>query len=170
MRRRLDRKVHVDELSWRESGFVNRKVLIVDADRQVARYHKRMLAGRFEAETAVDSVEALDRLVRRGPFAVVVADLILPGGDGLDFLRKVSDISPHTVRVVLTSQVTLEAALRAVNESRVFGFLEKSRDVGQLAQTLEEAVVAFNRAVRRRPREAGGVLTDEEISFLTGRR
>lgn len=153
-----------------ETGSVNRKVLIVDADRQAALYHKRMLGGRFEAETAADLAEALERLTRRGPFAAVVTELALPGGGGLELLRQVFEASPHTARIVLTRQVTLESALRAVNESRVFGFLEKSGDVARLAQTLEEAVAEFNRLSRRRPREAGGVLTDEEISFLMGRR
>ena len=168
-RRGTDRRVAPGGRPGRETGFVNRKVLIVDADRQAAQYHKRKLAGRFEAETAADPTEALERLARRGPFAAVVTELAVPGG-GLELLRKVFEMSPHTARIVLTRQVTLEAALRAVNESRVFGFLEKSGDVAKLAQTLEEAVVEYNRLSRRRPRESGGVLTDEEISFLMGRR
>jgi len=55
----------------------------------------------------------------------VVSDMRMPEMDGARFLAKVNEISPQTVRMVLSGQADLESTIAAVNEGRVFRFLLK---------------------------------------------
>jgi len=45
--------------------------------------------------------------------------------DGIEFLRRVKETSPETVRVLLTGCADVEAAISAVNEGSIFRFLTK---------------------------------------------
>ena len=63
-----------------------RSVLIVDDDpdvRQVLR--AQCLAAKLDPECAASAEEAI-ALLKRGPFSIVVLDLIMPGGSGLEVL------------------------------------------------------------------------------------
>ena len=101
------------------------KILFVDDDPKVLQAYRRMLAERLEVETAEGAEKGLDLIENRGPYAVVISDLRMPGMDGIEFLAKVSVTSPDTVRMVLTGNADLETAIDAVNEGNIFRFLTK---------------------------------------------
>ncbi len=63
--------------------------------------------------------------MRQEPFDVVVADMRMPEMDGIEFLTQVREISPHTVRMMLTGNTDLGTAIAAVNAGNVFRFLTK---------------------------------------------
>ena len=60
-----------------------------------------------------------------GPFAVVVADMRMPGMDGVEFLQHVKEMSPDTVRIMLTGNADMQTAIDAVNKGNIFRFLTK---------------------------------------------
>jgi FixJ family two-component response regulator len=77
-------------------------------------------------ETDESPTSALEKIVRDGPFAVVVSDMRMPGPlNGAAFLAKVRQSSPHSIRVMLTGETDLGNAIKAVNEGAVFRFLTK---------------------------------------------
>jgi len=61
---------------------------------------------------AGSGVEALG-IVGREPVAVVVSDDLMPGTRGVELLSRVRDLSPDTVRVLLTETADLPAAAEA---------------------------------------------------------
>jgi len=69
-------------------------------------------AGHF-VETAVDGTAALAALEQRD-FAVVVTDLRMPGADGIEVLRRVREIAPQTVVLVMTAHASVETAVDAL--------------------------------------------------------
>ncbi len=79
----------------------------------------------FETEIARGPEEGLAALADSGPFAVVVSDLRMPVMDGVQFLSKVKAMSPDTIRVMLTGQADINAAIASVNEGAIFRFLTK---------------------------------------------
>ena len=95
-----------------------------------------------------DGVAPALRHLRAAPFDVVVTDLCLPGGSGLDVLMAVERERPGTQVVFLTGQPTLEVAIAALREGRAFDFLLKPlRDMSAFRQTIEKAAA---RATERR--------------------
>jgi response regulator RpfG family c-di-GMP phosphodiesterase len=104
---------------------MNKKILFVDDDPNVLDSFKRAHGFQFEIDTALSGMEGLDKIEASGPFAVVVADYRMPRMDGIKFLNEVMKRSPDTVRLMLTGNADLQAAIDAVNQGQIFRFLTK---------------------------------------------
>jgi CheY-like chemotaxis protein len=91
-------------------------------------------------ETAVGGVEGLAALAENGPFAVVVSDMRMPGMDGIQFLKKAREVSPDTVRLMLTGNADIGTATEAVNEGNVFRFLNKPCPKDPLLKAIEAGI------------------------------
>jgi response regulator RpfG family c-di-GMP phosphodiesterase len=79
----------------------------------------------FALTTATSGAAGLEILKEKGPFAVVMSDMRMPGMSGAEFLSKVREQWPNTVRVLLTGQSDLQSTVAAVNEGQIFRFLTK---------------------------------------------
>ena len=121
------------------------KILFVDDDVHLLEGLQRTLRRQFKVETAVGGVEGLSRLAANGPFALVVADMQMPGMSGLEFLRQVQTQAPATIRLMLTGNADQKTAVDAVNDGRVFRFLNKPCPATALAPALEAGLEQFRR-------------------------
>jgi len=118
----------------------NYKVLLVDDDTEILKSFKRRLRTRFDIETAASGEEGLRAITDQGPYAVVVSDYRMPVMDGIEFLARVSQVSPDSVKMMLTGQPDLQMAIKAVNEGQVFRFLTKPCPPESLAQAVEDGL------------------------------
>ncbi len=116
------------------------KVLFVDDDPNVLSAYARQLRKQFDLETAEGGERGLEALAARGPFAVVLTDMRMPGMSGVEFLRRVRAAAPLSVRVMLTGNADQQTAADAVNEGCVFRFLTKPCPPDTLAGALRDAV------------------------------
>lgn len=102
------------------------KILFVDDEVNVLEgFRANMTRKRFDVDTALGPEAGLDLVRSSGPYAVVVSDLKMPNMDGIAFLSHVREISPDTVRMMLTGFADVDVAIEAVNEGQVFRFLTK---------------------------------------------
>ena len=103
------------------------RVLFVDDDPNILQAFQRQLHKVLKIETALGGKEGIEVLTknRRHPFAVIVSDMQMPGMNGADFLAKAKEISPNSVRIMLTGFTDIESAIKAVNEGNIFRFLTK---------------------------------------------
>ena len=116
------------------------KILLVDDEPLVLVALHRALSTDFHIEMAVGSDEAMQVLENKGPFAVLVSDFKMPGMDGVQFMAYAGKCYPETVRIMLTGQADLNAAMAAVNQGQVFRFLTKPCPAAVLARALEAAL------------------------------
>lgn len=119
------------------------RALCVDDDAAVLAGLARQLRSTADVTVTTDPVDALRVLgaaARNAPYAVVVSDMRMPVMDGADLLRRARDISPETVRVLLTGYSDLHAALTAVNEGQLFRFLCKPCPPEELRGAVTSAV------------------------------
>ncbi|MGQ9697293.1 MAG: HD domain-containing phosphohydrolase [Armatimonadota bacterium] len=126
------------------------KVLFVDDDQTTLDAIRRSLHSRYNLTTTTDPQEALEMLRSQGPFSVLVADHRMPGIDGASLLAKASQLSPDTVRVMLTGVLEIETAVKAVNQGHVFRFLPKPCPVDEMAKVLDAAVQQYHLVVSQR--------------------
>jgi response regulator RpfG family c-di-GMP phosphodiesterase len=119
---------------------MNDRILCVDDDPNVLQAYQRALRKRFHLEIALGPEEALDAVVSHGPFAVVVADMRMPGMDGVQLLAKVRKHAPDTVRIMLTGNADQQTAIDAVNEGHIFRFLTKPCPPEVFARALEAGI------------------------------
>src|SRR5262245_27618563 len=101
------------------------KVLYVDDDANMLATCQRCLRKTLDIETANGPQQGLKALAAHGPFAVVVSDMRMPVMDGIQFLNKVREDSPDTVRIMLTGNADMQTAVNAVNQGNVFRFITK---------------------------------------------
>ena len=101
------------------------KILFVDDDPNILAAYKRALRKEFNLESALGGEEGLKAVSANGPYAVIVADMRMPRMDGIQFLSKVKECSPDSVRMMLTGNADLQTAVDAVNEGNIFRFLTK---------------------------------------------
>ncbi len=116
------------------------RILFVDDEPFVLDAIQRTLYGKFNIHTARSGKEAISRIHDGGGFAVVVSDYLMPGMDGVSLLKRVGEISPDSVRVLLTGQAHLEMSIRAVNEGSIFRLLLKPCATGFLERSLADAL------------------------------
>jgi CheY-like chemotaxis protein len=81
---------------------------------------------------------------------VVIADMRMPGMDGATFLRHTRELQPTAVRMLLTGQADIAAAIKAINEGQVFRFLTKPCPPEQLLSVVDEAVRQYELVIAER--------------------
>lgn len=122
---------------------MSRRILCVDDDPNVLQAYQRALRKQFELETALGGEEALAAIAERGPYAVVVADMRMPGMSGIHLLMRIRDIAPDTVRMMLTGNADQQTAIDAVNDGHVFRFMTKPCPPERFGQALEAGLEQY---------------------------
>lgn len=119
-------------------------VLVVDDEPDIRESVAQILEstlGGVEVATAADGDEALKRLAE-GDVDVVIADFRMPGMDGLELLKQVSERWPDVPRILMTAYGDLDVAVEAINAAHVHSFFRKPFDpeevVGVLWEVLDE--------------------------------
>ncbi len=119
------------------------KILFVDDEQNILKVYQRNLRKKFSIETALGATAGLEAISSKGPFAVVVSDLRMPGMDGVEFLAKVWEKEPRSVRVMLTGQADMDDAIAVVNEGNIFRFLTKPCPPELMIKTLEASIEQY---------------------------
>jgi len=122
---------------------VNRKILFVDHEPAVLNCYRQMLESKFALATAGSGEEGLVSLRDHGPFAVVISDMQMTGMDGVQFLKRVRQVAPSTIRLLLTGSLDLNGAVNAVNEGCVFRLLIKPCEDSLLTEAITAALDCY---------------------------
>ncbi len=115
------------------------KVLLVDDEKNILLGYKRNLRTKFDIHIAESGEEGLAIIKEHGPFSVVVSDFKMPVMNGVDFLSKVKENHPDTVRMMLTGYADLNSAMNAINEGNIYRFLTKPCSVELFTKNLYDA-------------------------------
>jgi DNA-binding NtrC family response regulator len=114
-------------------------VLLVDDDARVLTALQRLLREKYDVSIASSATEALETL-KHQTFAVIVSDYRMPGMDGIALLNGMQKSAPNTVRVLISGQADLNAAVRAINEGQLFRFVHKPCQPSELLSAVAAAV------------------------------
>lgn len=114
------------------------KVLCVDDEPSLLRALRWLLRSEFDVVVASDPVQAL-MLLRADDFDVVLSDQRMPGMTGAEFLQRAKEVSPCTVRLLLTGYADFSAVVSALNEGDVFRYLSKPWDNHKLVRSVQDA-------------------------------
>ncbi len=119
------------------------KILFVDDEPAVLDGYKRILHREFDVQTAVGGELGLAAIHEHGPFSVVISDMRMPGMTGVQFLTRVRQETPDTIRMILTGYTDINAAMDAVNEGNIFRFLTKPCDKDVLGKAITTGLVQY---------------------------
>ncbi|MCA9235505.1 MAG: response regulator [Planctomycetales bacterium] len=115
-------------------------VLLVDNDPHALCCYERSLSQRFRVETALGSEQAIDAVNSRGPYAVVVSNMIMPRVDGVPLLQKIIARSPDSVQILLADRVDPQAAVDVVNLGGAFRFLRSPCTAQEVGDAVEAGI------------------------------
>jgi hypothetical protein len=113
-------------------------ILCVDDEPSVLASLARGLRTQFTIHTALSGAEALAILEQGGPYAAILADMRMPGMNGLEFLAQAAILAPDTVGAMLTGNVDQATAVKALNARTVNRFITKPASTEVIAETLQE--------------------------------
>ncbi len=137
-----------------------RKILVVDDDEFTLQSMARTLGNdRYRVVTAASGSEAID-LMKQESFDLVLADLKMPGIDGLEVLRQAREIAPQAVVLILTGYASLESAIEALQEG-AYDYLVKPCPDDELKLKIEKGLERV-RLVEERQRAEEALRESEE--------
>jgi serine/threonine-protein kinase len=115
------------------------RLLIVDDEERILTALKSRFRDRYHVFTTTEPAKALDFLSRY-PMHVIISDQRMPVMPGVELLRRSREVSPHSVRILLTGYSDLAAIVGSINEGEVYRFISKPWDNDQLQRIVAEAV------------------------------
>jgi two-component system nitrogen regulation response regulator GlnG len=130
-------------------------VLVADDDRTIRTVLTQALTRAGCKVHATSSLMTLMRWVEEGKGDLVISDVIMPDGNGLEALPRIGKLRPGLPVIVISAQNTIMTAIQAA-EAEAYDYLPKPFDLPDLMKRSARALDQKRRAVTRRvePREA----------------
>lgn len=104
-------------------------VLFVDDEMQVLKAIKRGLHleeyNKFFATTGEEALE----IIKNEEIAMIITDMKMPKMDGLSLLKKVNEIKPNIVKVILSGYTNLAQIIATINAINIYKFILKPWDL-----------------------------------------
>ena len=116
---------------------MHKKILIIDDDESIIWVVKKTLEPLGYSITSRTRLSTGLRAVQDNP-QVVLLDLILPDGDGLEGLREIRSLNPDAIVVMITAHARMESTITAMKEG-AYDYLEKPFDIEELKIVIEKA-------------------------------
>ena len=134
-------------------------VLVADDDRTIRTVLTQALTRAGCKVHATSSLVTLMRWVDEGKGDLVISDVIMPDGNGLEQLPRIGEARPGLPVIVISAQNTINTAIQAA-EAEAYDYLPKPFDLPDLMKRAARALEVKRRAPVRREAKDDGADTD----------
>ena len=124
-------------------------ILVVDDEPDVIKSIQDLLRFDYRVLGATRASDGL-RLLREQPVHVVLTDQRMPEMTGVEFLRRLREEHPDTVRLLVTGYADIRAVIDAINEGNVYRYITKPWEPEELQAVVREAVERFELLAERK--------------------
>lgn len=93
---------------------MTKRILIIEDEETLRESLERVLSKEGYDVTGVESAEMALDLLEGNPYDLVLTDVILPGKSGIELLKKVKEIYPEQIVVIMTAFASLETAVESL--------------------------------------------------------
>lgn len=114
-------------------------ILFVDDEARILTALHALFRQKYTVFTSDDPRQAVE-MVKRLQVHVLVSDQRMPNMLGVELLRSVKEISPKTVRILLTGYSDLASIVGSINDGEVWRFINKPWDTQDVQRIVAEAV------------------------------
>ena len=115
------------------------RILFVDDEERILNALKSIFRNKYHVFTATSGDQAFEFL-KRFRVHLVVSDQRMPGMLGVELLRRAKELSPNTVRILLTGYSDLASIVGSINEGEVYRFINKPWNNQDIQTVVAEAV------------------------------
>lgn len=117
-------------------------VLLVDDEEGILESLELTLQDDCRIFKAHNGLEGLEVLARED-IALVIADQVMPKMSGVEFLEKVNERQPEIMRILLTGYADMSSLMRAVNEGRIYRYIQKPWEPDELRLIVKRALEQY---------------------------
>lgn len=97
------------------------------------------------AENAMEALSTIEDLMASGyEIPVIISDYAMPNMKGDELLTKVHEISPRTLKILLTGQATIEGVTNSINNAGLFRYIAKPWETYDLILSVEQAIRSYD--------------------------
>lgn len=116
------------------------RILLVEDEEVIRALCLRLLAGSgFEIATAGTVAEAVEEM-RRTPCDLLITDLRLPDGDGVEVITRLREMRGGLKVLVITGSPTPESRLSRVEKMDILGYVAKPFEVDVFVEAVKKAM------------------------------
>ena len=122
------------------------KLAFIDDEMRILRSMKLLFRKSHDVYITTDPDEYID-YIRHNHVHVAVSDQRMPNRVGVDILREVKEVSPSTMRILLTGYADLNAILGSINEGEIYRYLTKpckSEELQNVINRATEIALTYN--------------------------
>ncbi len=133
------------------------KVLVIDDEEGIRESVGAILREEgYRVDTAPSLSEARRKILEEF-FHVIILDIWMPDGDGLEFMEVLKDVSPDSAVVVITGHGNVEMAVRAIRKG-AYDFIEKPFSMDRILLTVKHAASEVSSRLGR--------VYEDEVEFI----
>jgi len=121
-------------------------VMLVDDEVENINVLRQLLESNFQIITGLNGQEALqliDNMVDPQQVQLIISDQRMPELTGIEFLEKIVDKMPETIRIILTGYSDTQVIIDSINKAKLYKFMTKPFDPVELSLTVQRGVEAF---------------------------
>ncbi|HBE80998.1 MAG TPA: hypothetical protein DDW65_24900 [Firmicutes bacterium] len=146
-------------------------ILCVDDEKSILDSLDRQLQDEFGSEFAVELAESVEEaqeiitesLANQIEIPVILADYLMPGCTGDQFLIWTHAKTPDTCNIMLTGQAGLDAVITAINYAGLYRYIAKPWERNDLILTIKEAIASFRQRKMIQLQNAGLQLLNAQL-------
>lgn len=112
------------------------KILLIDDEPDLRRLFHQTLSRQGYNVICVSTVDQAEICLKEEPCDLVISDMMLPDGNGIEFLRRVRRDNPHTQAILITGFASTETAIDAIRIG-LFDYLIKPVSPAQIAFSVQ---------------------------------
>jgi len=141
-------------------------LLFVDDEERILRSLKMLFKSQYNVLVTTDGNQAIE-MAKKETIHVVVSDQRMPIMPGVDVLKGIKEVSPNTMRLLLTGYSDWAAMVGSVNEGEVFRFINKPWDNDEIKKTIDQAVSIANTLIETADKpEVEAAADDDRLGLL----
>ncbi len=120
------------------------KILLVDDESYILFSLRRFFRqNHIMVDVESDSVNAIQR-IKENHYQVIISDFQMPNMNGLEFLELVKEISPQSIRMVLSAYINQDILPDLINRSEIFRLITKPAKENDLLNAVKECIHLYN--------------------------
>lgn len=144
-----------------------RSILCVDDEANILSALRRLLRPHgFKVSVASSGQAGLDFLEENGAVDLVISDMRMPELDGSEFLEKVRERWPDTMRLLLTGYADVSSIIGAINRGEIYRYISKPWDDHDLVLIVQQAFERKALEEEKRRLEEQVFQQNEELKVL----
>ena len=117
-------------------------ILVVDDEVAILESLELTLGSDYRVFTAASGEEGL-AILEGEDVALVIADQVMPRMSGVEFLERALEKSPRAIRILLTGYADIGSLVRAINEGRIYRYIQKPWEPDEVRLNVKRALEAY---------------------------